>query len=119
MRFPSPPDQQTAKPSWWAWYDGKRWRALKAATHLANGYTCGMCGCLCVGRSPAPNSPVCDHKVPHRGDATLFFDPDNLWTVCKQCHDSEKQRIEKTGYSSMPDASGWPSDPRHPANRRP
>ena len=70
------------------------------------------------GRAPAPHSPVCDHKTPHRGNAALFRDPANLWTLCKACHDSDKQGQEVRGYSRAPDATGWPSDPRHPANRK-
>ena len=34
---------------------------------------------------------VVDHIVPHRGDRTLFWDPSNLQSLCKKCHD------EKTG----------------------
>ena len=38
---------------------------------------------------------VCDHIRPHRGDQEKFFDPANLQSLCKRCHDSTKQREEK------------------------
>ena len=106
------------KPQWWAWYDTAAWRHLRHQTFSRDSLICQICGGICSGRSPAPHSPVCDHKVPHRGDATLFYDATNLWTLCKHCHDSDKQRQERTGYSMAPGADGWPTDPRHPANRR-
>lgn len=60
---------------------------------------------------------TCDHIVPHKGDEVLFFNPDNLQTTCKQCHDSAKQHEEIHGYSKEIGADGWPSDPNHPFNR--
>lgn len=106
------------KPHWHAWYDSAAWRGLRAQTFARDSLICQLCGIICSGRAPAPHSPVCDHKIPHRGNAALFRDPANLWTLCKGCHDSDKQGQEVRGYSRAPDATGWPSDPRHPANRK-
>lgn len=61
---------------------------------------------------------VADHIVPHRGDESKFYDPDNLQSLCKPCHDTHKQRIEKRGYTGDVDESGWPVDQNHPANKR-
>lgn len=40
---------------------------------------------------------VVDHKIPHRGDSKLFWDVDNWQALCKRCHDSTKQKMEKSG----------------------
>jgi hypothetical protein len=61
---------------------------------------------------------VVDHITPHKGDTDLFHDPDNWQSMCKPCHDSLKAQIESRGYHSGGDASGFPSDPNHPFNRR-
>lgn len=60
---------------------------------------------------------VADHKIPHRGDKALFFDPDNLQTLCPDHHDRDKQIEERKGYSERRGPDGWPIDPRHPANQ--
>jgi hypothetical protein len=56
---------------------------------------------------------VADHVVPHRGDEALFFEGD-LQSLCKDCHDSVKQRDENRGYSTACGVDGWPLDPNHP-----
>jgi len=41
---------------------------------------------------------VVDHIEPHRGDMELFWDSDNLETLCRMpCHDMVKQRHERAG----------------------
>ncbi|WP_417536114.1 HNH endonuclease signature motif containing protein [Methylophaga sp.] len=56
---------------------------------------------------------VVDHKVPHRNDMKLFWDRDNWQGLCKFCHDSIKQRLEKSGVVAGCNESGIPSDPNH------
>lgn len=56
---------------------------------------------------------VVDHIVPHRGDQKLFWDTSNWQALCKQCHDSDKQRLEKSGTVAGCDMSGIPIDPSH------
>lgn len=46
-----------------------------------------------------------------------FWDRDNWQSLCKHCHDSVKQRLEKSGVIAGCDASGRPSDPSHHWNR--
>lgn len=58
-----------------------------------------------------------DHVTPHKGDRDLFLDRDNLQLLCKRCHDGPKAKQELRGYHDEADSSGWPLDPRHPANR--
>jgi len=52
---------------------------------------------LCVyceeeGRVTA--ATVVDHRIPHRGDQTLFWDRKNWQSLCKACHDGRKAREE-------------------------
>jgi 5-methylcytosine-specific restriction protein A len=83
-----------AKPPWHAWYKTARWQALRLKVFLRDLFTCQMPGC---GRLEGDTSQlVCDHKVPHRGNAALFWDEGNLQTLCKRCHDTVKQREEQS-----------------------
>ena len=40
---------------------------------------------------------VVDHIEPHRGNVNLFWDQNNWQTLCRLCHDIEKQRHEQRG----------------------
>ncbi|EPE99521.1 HNH endonuclease [Rhizobium grahamii] len=80
---------------WRAWYKSNRWRKLREEVLRRDLYTCKQTGVLCIGKHPADNSPVVDHKIPHRGDERLFWDVNNLQTVSKAYHDSEKQKQER------------------------
>jgi 5-methylcytosine-specific restriction enzyme A len=82
--------------------------------HLDAEPLCRMC--KAEGRTVA--ATVADHIVAHKGDATLFWDPSNLQSLCDPHHSGAKQSEERTGYSSAIGIDGWPIDPRHPANAR-
>jgi 5-methylcytosine-specific restriction enzyme A len=56
---------------------------------------------------------VVDHIIPHRNDMKLFWDRSNWQPLCKHCHDSYKQRLEKSGVVAGCDDSGVPIDPAH------
>lgn len=78
---------------WRNWYKTARWEKLRQATFLRDLFTCRMSGC---GRIEGDTSKlVCDHIDPHRGDERKFFDPENLQTLCKTCHDTVKRREEQ------------------------
>lgn len=78
---------------WRAWYNTARWRKLRLRVLLRDLYTCQMPSC---GRiEPRTSQLVCDHVKPHRGDEALFWDENNLQTLCKTCHDTLKQREEQ------------------------
>lgn len=64
---------------------GLRWSVLKRDL-----FTCRICGLL----SPDTSKLEADHIVPHKGDPNLFWDADNLWCVCGQCHATVCQTIE-------------------------
>jgi 5-methylcytosine-specific restriction protein A len=44
---------------------------------------------------------VVDHRIPHRGNNSLFFDPANLRSMCKRCHDRKTAR-EDGGFGRAP-----------------
>lgn len=76
------------------WYKSARWQALRLEVLARDLYTCRQTGVLLTGKSPAPNSPVVDHVIPHKGDERLFWDPNNLQAVSKAYHDSDKRKME-------------------------
>lgn len=86
-----------AEPHWRRWYKTARWQRLRAEVIKRDGLVCCQTGVLLVGKHPAWNSPAIDHKVPHRGDPSLFWDPANLQVVSKEWHDKVKQRMERAG----------------------
>ncbi|WP_311270504.1 HNH endonuclease signature motif containing protein [Sphingobium sp. WCS2017Hpa-17] len=78
---------------WRRWYSTERWRKLRIAIFERDGFTCQWPGC---GRVEGNTSRlVADHKIKHRGDIRLFWDENNLQTLCKPCHDGAKQRAEQ------------------------
>ena len=83
---------------WRLWYRTARWQRLRHEAFLRDGYVCQRSGILCIGRHPAPNSPVANHKKPHKGDPALFWDINNIETVSKQVHDSLIQAEERRAY---------------------
>ena len=71
---------------------------------------------LCVdhkSRGYVVAATVVDHIKPHRGDQDLFWDRSNWQALCKICHDSHKQRLEKSGIESGCGNDGIPIDSRH------
>lgn len=85
--------ERLAASPWRRWYNSARWQALRRATFLRDLYTCQWRGC---GFTSADTSRlIADHRQPHRGDEQLFWDADNLQTLCKPCHDRHKQRAER------------------------
>lgn len=95
---------------WQHLYQTPRWRRLRKA-QLDKQRLCERC---MRGNPPqVVVATVVHHKEPHKGDTTKFFDPDNLASSCKPCHDSVEQSIERSGYEKGSDASGLPVDPKH------
>lgn len=80
---------------WRSWYSTKRWSELRLKVLERDGYICQRSGVVCSGVSPEPNSPVVNHRIPHRGDPALFWDETNLETVTKQVHDTIIQAEEQ------------------------
>jgi hypothetical protein len=81
-------------------------------------YRCQHAGCgvhLQAGRR-SPHSAVVHHLKPHKGDLELFFDLDNLQSVCWTCHSGDIQSTEALGYDRTIGNDGWPIDPKHPSS---
>jgi 5-methylcytosine-specific restriction protein A len=92
------------EPAYKRWYKTARWQKLRLL-QLYREPLCRMC------RPRLTPATVADHEAPHRGDAVLFWDPDNLQSLCKRCHDGDKQRIEKGGKPKPRiSLSGWPEE---------
>ena len=99
---------------------GSRWDKARL-TFLQQYPLCVMCDEQ--GRKTA--ATVVDHVKPHKlkdaiksgnRDAIakaqkLFWDTANWQPLCKQHHDSTKQRMEKSGTVIGCDANGYPLDP--------
>lgn len=71
---------------------GRRWGKARAA-HLALYPLCTMC--QAEGR--ITQATVVDHIAPHKGSELLFWDSGNWQSLCKEHHDRDKQRFEKSG----------------------
>lgn len=72
-------------------YSTPQWRELRRRTLQAH----PAC-VLCLKRDGrVVPATICDHIRPHKGDAELFFDPDNVQSLCRLCHDSAKRREER------------------------
>lgn len=85
---------------WRKWYSLARWKRLRMQVLERDMFTC-QCGCA---RLEGDTSQlVADHIKPHRGDPDLFWDPLNLQTMFKPCHDRLKQREEHRARSR----GGW------------
>lgn len=93
-------------------YSKRRWLRLRKQ-HLSKSPLC----VFCEREGRTVPATVVDHIVPHKGDERLFFNANNLQSLCKAHHDSTKAAEEGRGYSLELDETGWPVDPRHPANQ--
>ena len=93
-------------------YKTARWRILRLQ-QLAAEPLCQKCS---TDEHPV-SATVVNHKQEHKGDLALFFDPENVESVCAPCHDGPIQQTEKLGYSLAVGPDGIPVDPKHPFNR--
>lgn len=80
---------------WRRWYKTARWQKLRWQVLARDLFTCQMPGCGRIERDTS--QLVADHKTPHRGDETMFWDAGNLQCLCKACHDGRKQSQERGG----------------------
>ncbi|MEH6477101.1 MAG: HNH endonuclease signature motif containing protein [Sneathiella sp.] len=68
--------------------------------------------CTQMNRTTAADTV--DHIEPHRGDETLAFDPDNLQSLCKPCHDVHADAKDRGKIMAGCDVNGLPVDAAHP-----
>ena len=94
-------------------YKRARWLRLRAR-FIKQHPLCRMCE---QSRLLTPDTVV-DHIVPHKGNVQLFWDVKNMQPLCKPCHDSVKQSIDRIGIDHQIGEDGWPTHPRHFANQK-
>ncbi|WP_377514374.1 HNH endonuclease [Ochrobactrum sp. RH2CCR150] len=70
-------------------YKTSRWTKLRQR-HLDASPLC----VYCLRCDEVEEAKVVDHIRPHKGSEYLFFDPDNLQSLCAPCHDRVKSREE-------------------------
>lgn len=100
------------------WYKLKAWTTIRN-WRLSIEPLCRFCALIGITKA----AQIVDHVIAPKGNRRLFFDRENTQSLCKHCHDKHKQREESVGYSDAiegqsAELEGWPSDPRHPANKR-
>lgn len=93
---------------WRHLYNRAAWKRLRLA-QLAKHPLCWTCAS--IGKTTPAD--VVDHHIPHKGSERLFFDAGNLRSMCKTCHDSVKQKQEKTGIMLGSNDQGMPLDENH------
>lgn len=68
---------------------GARWRRSRAAFLRSH----PLCECdECRAQHRLLPATVVDHRIPHRGDMTLFWDSTNWQALSKPCHDRKTAR---------------------------
>jgi len=97
---------------WRKLYHTARWQSLRS-WQLNRQPLCERC----KAKGITAAATVCNHRIPHKGDPALFYDPDNLEPLCAPCHDGPVQSEERLGYSKEVGLDGWPICPSHPANK--
>ena len=95
-------------------YRTKHWRHLREQALLRDMFKCQRCKVALKRGRTEPQSAVVHHIEAHKGNHDLFFDIDNLQSVCWSCHSGVIQSEEARGYSTQIGADGWPIDPKHP-----
>ncbi len=82
------------------WYNTNEWKRLRLKVFDRDLYTCQYvdkktfkkCGKLEGNTSKL----IAHHRKSHKGNRELFFDIENLMTVCKDCHDGPIASEERT-----------------------
>lgn len=100
----------TARP-WRALYSTPEWASIRARQLTIEPH-CRFC----ARDGLKTRATTVDHVERHRGNRARFFGGP-FQSLCKPCHDGEKQRLELHGYSTKIGADGLPMDPLHPFNR--
>lgn len=90
---------------WRKWYRTSKWRRRRAK-QLAMEPLCRMC----AARGRVTPASVADHVIPHRGDEHLFWHGE-LQSLCKPCHDSDKQAMERGRTRVRVGLDGYPVQP--------
>lgn len=84
-------------------YKTARWQRLREAQLAAE----PLCR-FCLAIEDVTEATTCDHVKPHKGDEALFYDPNNLQSLCAPCHDKLKARIERGQQAVVIGVDGYP-----------
>lgn len=88
-----------------AMYYTARWKRIRMAILIRDGFKCQQCGRIEADTSKL----VANHIKPHKGNADMFHDSANIECVCKPCHDGHVQSLERGGKGRTAiGADGWP-----------
>lgn len=85
---------------WRAWYGTARWSAIREAQLSAH----PLC-VMCLDDDVVEEARVCDHVTPHRGSEELFWSGP-FQSLCFSCHNSKKQREERSARIDINDING-------------
>ena len=91
------------KQPWHRLYKTAAWQRLREH-QLAMQPLCSFC----LQGDDVEVATVVDHIKPHKGDDALFYDANNLQSLCKHCHDSAKQRIDNGKVVVTTGVDGYP-----------
>jgi 5-methylcytosine-specific restriction enzyme A len=93
-------------------YTNRRWRR-RARLEKAASPVCVVCW-----DSGITNPAEVSHHVEDFGDDRFKFFTSPVISLCRHHHELTHGRGDQRDYDLTIDASGWPCDPRHPANRQ-
>lgn len=92
-----------ARTAWHHLYDTARWKRLREQQLMAE----PLCR-FCLEVEEVTAADTVDHIKAHKGGVELFFEPSNLQSLCKSCHDTHKRRMEFGKDVIRFSADGWP-----------
>lgn len=72
-------------------YQSSRWKRLAETIRVRDVYSCQVCG---------NQGSIVDHIVMRRADESRAMDADNLWTLCRICH-NKKSALEKASHEKL------------------
>lgn len=91
------------KRPWRKWYGTARWQQMRVH-QLSSEPLCRFC----LDAERVTEAEVVDHIKRHSGSPELFWDVENLQSLCAQCHDRTKREMERGKSVVRYGADGWP-----------
>lgn len=83
---------------------GTRWDKLRAHILRRDKYLCQNC----LGNGSVTTASQVDHRKPKAKGGT--DDPDNLWSLCRACHEAKTARDQGHRVKPRIALDGWPED---------
>jgi len=87
---------------------GRRWRKIRRQWLTDHPFCV-----FCEARGILTPATEVDHIQKHNLDPVLFYDLNNLQSLCSPCHRSIKAQMERSGVVRGSDEQGLPIDPNH------